>query len=90
MLWGKSLWRSKVATATPRTLGLVAPRCGFSARNANKQRFLLEVSLSSTPTLTPNTVAGEVRAAAFQAPLINATRLPLSRMFRSLPVAGSN
>ena len=34
-------------------------------------------ALSPTPTLNPNTAAGEVRAAAFQAPLINAQRFPV-------------
>ncbi|MDB6014558.1 MAG: uncharacterized protein JWL65_6808 [Gammaproteobacteria bacterium] len=34
-------------------------------------------ALSPTPTLNPNTAAGEVRAAAFQAPLINPTRFPV-------------
>ena len=34
-------------------------------------------ALSPTPTLNPNTGAGEVRAAAFQAPLINPTRFPV-------------
>jgi FtsP/CotA-like multicopper oxidase with cupredoxin domain len=34
-------------------------------------------SLSPTPTLNPNTSAGEVRAAAFQAPGINSTEFPV-------------
>ena len=34
-------------------------------------------SLSPTPTENPNTAAGEVRAAAFQAPLINPTLFPV-------------
>src|SRR3984885_11607248 len=34
-------------------------------------------ALSPTPTLNPNTAAGEVRAAAFQAPIINSTRFPV-------------
>ena len=34
-------------------------------------------SLSPAPTLNPNTAAGEVRAAAFQAPQIDATRFPV-------------
>ena len=34
-------------------------------------------ALSPTPTLNPNTAAGEVRAAAFQAPVINSTRFPV-------------
>jgi FtsP/CotA-like multicopper oxidase with cupredoxin domain len=34
-------------------------------------------SLTPAPTLDPNTAAGEVRAAAFQAPQIDATRFPI-------------
>src|SRR6478735_12142537 len=34
-------------------------------------------SLTPTPTEDPNTAAGEVRAAPFQAPLIDATRFPV-------------
>src|SRR6478672_164374 len=34
-------------------------------------------SLTPTPTENPNTAAGEVRAAPFQAPLIDATRFPV-------------
>jgi FtsP/CotA-like multicopper oxidase with cupredoxin domain len=34
-------------------------------------------SLSPTPTLNPNTAAGEVRAAAFQAPQISMSRFPV-------------
>jgi FtsP/CotA-like multicopper oxidase with cupredoxin domain len=34
-------------------------------------------ALSPAPTLNPNTAAGEVRAAAFQAPIINSTRFPV-------------
>src|SRR5271155_4009081 len=34
-------------------------------------------SLSPTPTLNPNTGAGEVRAAAFQAPQITSSRFPV-------------
>ena len=34
-------------------------------------------TLTPAPTLNPNTAAGEVRAAAFQAPQINATRFPV-------------
>ena len=34
-------------------------------------------SLTPTPTLNPNTAAGEVRAAAFQAPQISMSRFPV-------------
>jgi len=57
-------------TASPRTRPFVVPLTIMPVTKA-------VASLSPEPTLTPNVGAGEVRAAAFQAPQIDAGRFPV-------------
>jgi FtsP/CotA-like multicopper oxidase with cupredoxin domain len=57
-------------TASPKTTPFVQPLPILPVAKKVK-------SLSPAPTLNPNTGAGEVRAAAFQAPQIDATRFPV-------------